>query len=124
MKTITTIEALKDEFRKVKLQVGDLRGLKNRFELSERLGIAGLHTFYYSMGGNGKERSEVYADITPKGQKSSFWSYSMKEMLIDIENCCENEFEIQMCNARWNSERNEAKRSDIGFPFIYKKVID
>lgn len=119
-KVIVGIENLKDEFRRAKLKVGDLRGLKNRFDLSKRLGVAPLHTFFFSMGGNGKERCEVYAEITPIGKDTSLTVYSIKEMVEEINGWNENEFEVQFCNARWNQHRTDANRSNLEV-FTFRK---
>jgi hypothetical protein len=118
-KTIKGIENLKDEFRRAKLIVGDLRGLKNRFQLAQRLGINQLQTYFYAAGGNGENRMEVYADITPLPQKEgkvqySFWSYSIKEMVEEIRTSYEVEFEIDFYYCKWNKKRTDADRIRIG----------
>ena len=123
-RVIVGVENLKDEFRKYKLKTGDLKGLKNKFALSERLGIPALSTFFYLAGGNGKKKPEVYADIQAKSWTNSFWVYSMKELIEEIESVEDNEFEIQLCLAMWNEHRTDADRSNLTQPFIFKKVTD
>lgn len=120
--TIIGIEALKDKFRWAKLMVGDLRGLKNRFALGERLGVSGLQTFFHAVGGNGEYRMEVYVDIMPKGTTNSFWCYSIKDMVEEIMDSKETEFEVEFHYCKWNKARTDADRIRITMPILFKKT--
>lgn len=120
MKQVIGIESLKDEWRIAKLKSGDLRGLKNRFALSKRLGINQMHTWFHAVGGNGKERIEVYAEVYIDGQDCG-WQYSLKDLLVTIDNP-EGPVVIQLCAARWNKERTDATRTTITPEFLYKNT--
>lgn len=123
VKTIVGLEALKDEFRRAKLKAGDMRGLKNAFQLSERLGVSTLQTFFYKAGGGnfGGTRAEVYADFCRKGDSSTSWAYSMKDLVEEIRADKANEFEVTFYVATWNRDRTDAERKRISEDFIFKK---
>jgi hypothetical protein len=117
METIIGIEALKDEYRKAKLKTGDLRGLKNRFALSKRLGINQMQTWYYSVSGNGDKRAEVYADVYRDGD-SIGWYYSLKDLIESLGGPGEITISIEV--AMWNKERTDADRTTVIPEFIFK----
>jgi|HubBroStandDraft_3_1064219.scaffolds.fasta_scaffold08371_7 hypothetical protein len=114
MKQIVGIENLKDEWRIAKLKNGDLRGLKNRFALAERLGINKLQTYYFAAGGLGDERVEIYAET------DSGCHYSLKDLIDEVSS--RGQVVIQLCSATWNKERTDATRKNIGDEFLYKTL--
>ena len=80
------LENLKDEFRKAKLNCGDLRGLKNRFQISERLGVNQLQTFFFAAGGGDGLPTEIEVEIARNKYDSGFHEYSMKDMVSEVKN--------------------------------------
>jgi hypothetical protein len=65
---------------------------------------------------------EVYADITPKGSEHSFWCYSIKDMVDEINDSKETEFEVEFHYCKWNKARTDADRQRVGMlPVIFKK---
>ncbi len=107
METITGVENLKDEWRKTKIKYGDLRGLSNRFALSEKFGINPMQTYFYSAGGNGKVRIEVWADIYTNG-KGGFRNYSIKELVKEVTDITEGEITIIFGYNKWNEHRTDS----------------
>lgn len=118
---LTGYRELLDEFRKAKLKAGDLRGFKNPVSLAEKFGLNTMQVAFVVCGGNGKERMEVYAEITPKGYESSYWVYSMGELLADLKSTESTEFEIGFHVAKWNEHRTDADRKRLTSDFIFKK---
>lgn len=118
MRTVIGLENLKNEFRKAKLSCGDLRGLKNRFSLSEKLGINSFQTYYYSVGGNGGERMELTADCYGLNKQGDIYAYTMKDLIDDIKEEI-GEFEINLVCLKWNKQRTDADRKTIE-TFLYK----
>lgn len=114
---IIGIEALKDEFRKAKLKCGDMRGLKNSFELSEKFGIPALQTFFYKMGGNGGQRMELTADCYSIESSLSIYAYTMTQLVEEIKNETEA-YEVNLICLVWNKKRTDADRKTIS-TFIY-----
>lgn len=105
MKTVIGLNNLKDEFRKAKIQCGDLRGLKNKFELSERFGINPMQTYFFATSSNGGERYElvVEGDVN---------SYTLKELIQDVKGL-NKPIEISFVCLTWNKLRTDAKRKTI-----------
>lgn len=118
METITTLKALKDEFRKAKLKSGDLRGLKNRFSLSKRLGIAALHTFYVSVAPNEGKRVELVADCYEQDGTGTIYAYTMKDLIEEIKDTNVT-FEINLIALIWNKARTDAERKEVS-RFLFK----
>lgn len=122
METITGIKNLQDEWRKLKLKVGDLRGMKNRFNISQKLGVPALQTFFYSMGGNGKERMEVWADISYDENSTGWRVYNMKDLLQEVKEAKEKNHSclyIQLGYIKWNEHRTDGDHIN-GKEFIFK----
>jgi hypothetical protein len=111
------LNQLKDKFRLAKLKCGDLRGLKNAFGLSERLGVPALQTYYFKAGGNGEIRMELVADCHRLDKKGTIYAYTMKELIEDIKNE-PGQWEINLVCNEWNKHRTDAERKDI-LTFIY-----
>jgi hypothetical protein len=118
MSVVIGIEALKDKFRAAKLKCGDLRGLKNKFELSEKLGIPALQTYYYASGGNGGERAELTADCYSEESDRTIHAYTMKGLVEDIRAESET-YEVNLICLMWNKQRTDANRKTID-TFLYK----
>lgn len=122
-KVIVGYELLKDEFRKAKVKVGDLRGLKNAFQLAAKFGLNEMEVAFFKCGGLAGLRMEVYASIMPVGSTSlsSYWCYSMRDMIEELKSNSENEFEIEIYYCKWNKERTDADRIRVTQEFIFKK---
>lgn len=121
MKQVVGIKNLTDEFRRAKIIAGDLRGLKNAITLSERLGVNAMQTLFFMAGGNGGYKIEVYADITRDGEENSSWSYSMKDMVEEIEfekKHGANKFEIIFYYCKWNKKGTDCDRLKVNMENI------
>lgn len=118
METIIGINALKDEFRKGKLRCGDLRGLRNRFELSAKFGVAALQTYFYSNVGSGNERMELTADCYALDGQCDVHAYTMSGLVDDIKTE-PGLFEVHLICLKWNKYRTDADRKEISI-FLYK----
>lgn len=111
MDTLKNIEAVRDEYRKAKLQCGDLKGLKNRFQLANRLGIEPLHTYYVSVS---PQRTEVTASIYSPAKKAFIaHAYTMKGLIDELKDLESGEYEITLECCTWNKEKTDADRKTI-----------
>jgi hypothetical protein len=115
---VTGLNALKDKFRLAKLKCGDLRGLKNRFSLSEKLGVATLQTYFYSTGGNGDTRAELTADCYSVESDRCIHEYTMGGLIEEMKGETEL-YEVHLICLMWDKERTDAERKDID-TFLYK----
>lgn len=118
METIIGIENLKDQYRKAKLMCGDLRGLKNRFDLSEKLGINSLQTYYNSVSTHGGERFELVANCTEQGTGSNVNEYTMKDLIEPMKKW-PGVYEVELECLTWNKRRTDARRRTV-LNFIFK----
>ncbi len=118
METVIGIENLKNQFRKAKLMCGDLRGLKNSFSLSEKLGVPALQTWFFKSGGNGEERMELTADCYMVNGTISIHAYTMKGLIEDMKNETEL-YEVYLVCLKWNKHRTDADRRTV-LEFLYK----
>lgn len=120
MRTVTGIANIKDEFRKGKLICGDLRGLKNKFELTRKFGLPQLQTFFHASGGNGGERMELIAELYEEGNSdiySTIYAFTMSDLVDQIKDET-GKYEAHLVCLIWNKERTESKRRNIS-EFIY-----
>lgn len=111
METITGIKNLKDQFRKAKLMCGDLRGLKNRFALSEKFNIAALHTYFYSAR-KIDERIELTADCYGLDGQGNVYAYTMQGLVEDMKDMS-GSFEVHLIALEWNKKRTDANRKEV-----------
>ncbi len=106
------IEELKNRFRRAKLKCGDLRGLKNAFALSTKLGVPAIGTYLYKSGLNGEKRAELTADCYSQTSDRSIHAYTMGGLVEDIKDETEV-YEITLVCLLWNKQRCDAERKDI-----------
>jgi len=111
------IPALKDKYRQAKLMCGDLRGLKNRFSLSEKLNVPALQTYYFSCGGHGDTRAELVADCYGD-EGGLIYEYTMSGLVEALKGDSES-YEINLICLTWNKARSDAERKTV-MTFKYK----
>jgi hypothetical protein len=117
-KILIGIEAVKKEYRRVKLQYGDYRGMKNKYELAEKLGINPMQILFYSNGGGQGEKTEIEVEIREEGDKVSSYVWTMKDLVDELKKA-KHQCEIEIVAYRWNKIRTDRERIE-GSEFIYK----
>ena len=130
METIIGAENLRDEYRKAKLKNGDLRGLKNKFELAAKFGIPEMQIAFYSMGGaRGRigdgDISKVEIEFQLSNSTNDYLGngYTLKELNDCIENLNGevDGFEGYFSAVKWNKYGTDASREVVTiFQFKYK----
>lgn len=116
MEKVIGIENLKDQFRRAKIMCGDLRGLKNRFELSEKFGIDPMQTYFYATASS-EERAELTADCYGNDGQGNIHDYTMSGLVEQMKNET-GEFEVNLVCLVWNKYRTDAKRKTVS-TFLY-----
>lgn len=114
MKTVIGIKALKDEYLKAKLNSGDLRGLKNRFELASKYGIDEMKIMYLSAGGKGyNSEGKCELEITVAENEDDLngypvWNWKDLKTGVEKKSNCYIEIKCNLWN-KYNTDVNERK---------------
>ena len=111
---INDINKLADKYRWAKLKFGDYRGMKNKFELAKKLGIAQMEVAYYSMGGMGKKIVEISFEMNSEDLSTLYeYGYSLTELLKALKENKDNSFNLTLTAVVWNEKRTEADRKNV-----------
>lgn len=106
------LDNLKDEFRIAKLKCGDLRGLKNAFELSRKFNIPQLQTYFFKSGGSGSERMELVADCYAENSDRLIFAYTMGDLIEQMKDETES-YDVHLICQAWDKSRNNANRKEV-----------